>query len=194
MLLSNFIGRNNKLRRQRREGARKSARRPRPIAAIGRAAASAIEALECRRLLAAPEVTLVGDATVNEGAELNLNLSVIPDDLLFATINWGEGIDANGDGMADDIISYTAAEVAEGVTHVYPDGHNTYTITLDLVIDNPVTEGEDDFFHEGVDTHALTVDNVAPDHRAVGRCVGGRRLDLPAHAGRRRRSGRRHGD
>ena len=160
MSFSNLIGRNSKLRRQRREAGRISARRPRnPITAIGRAAASAIETLESRRLLAAPEVTLVGDATVDEGAAYSLNLSQIPAGLLFAVVDWGEGIDADGDGFPD-VEAYTAAELAGGLTHTYLDGDNPYTITIDLVIDNP-DAGEPDVF-DNIATHAVAVLNVAP--------------------------------
>src|SRR5688572_14674235 len=102
MLFSNFIGRNSKSRRQRRDAGRESARRPRsPVAAVGRAAASAVEALECRRLLAAPDVTLVGDATVDENSAYSLNLSQLPAGLMFAIVDWGEGIDADRDGFPD---------------------------------------------------------------------------------------------
>ena len=57
--------------------------------------------------------------------------------------------------------SAIAADVADGMTHLYVDGPAPYTIRIGLVIDNPV-DGEDDFFYPDVASHDVLVTNVAP--------------------------------
>jgi Ca2+-binding RTX toxin-like protein len=101
--------------------------------------------------MAAPEVTLVGNPTVDEGVEYSLDLSAMPEGLQFAIVNWGDDLDGDGE---TDIQSFTAAEVSAGMTHLYLDGPVPYTITLGLVID--------DVFYAGVDSHDVLVNNVAP--------------------------------
>ena len=132
-------------------------RNRRATIALPRAAAAAIESLEPRRLLAAPLITLTGDATVDEGAAYTLGMETVPGNLQFAVIYWGDQFDQEGFPIGE---AFSAANVSAGMTHTYADGPAAYTISVDVLIDDPTTEGDD--FFSGVDTHAVTVHNVAP--------------------------------
>src|SRR5688572_32221254 len=103
MSIWNFLNRTRIQRKQRKQRLYKDRAR---ATCRARAATAAIESLEPRRLL----TTLSGAAAVDEGAVYTLNMSPIPADLMFAIVDWGQGIDADGDGFNDDVVAYTAAE------------------------------------------------------------------------------------
>src|SRR5262249_56419650 len=110
----------------------------------------------------APRRALSGADHVNEGATYTLSLGTITDpgqDTVTAyVIHWG-------DGSSD---SFSGPPTGQDKTHVYADGPNSYTITVDL------TDEDGTFTAAG--SKSVTVDNVAPtialsgaDHVKIGR-------------------------
>jgi VCBS repeat-containing protein len=104
----------------------------------------------------APVITIAGDASVNEGALYTLDLSAVTDpgtDTVTAcTLDWG-------DGNTDDCL----AAIDGSLTHTYADGPNNYIISVDLT--------DEDSTYVGVDTLAVTINNLAPSVAADNAAV-----------------------
>src|SRR4030095_13333933 len=94
----------------------------------------------------APTIGVSGATSVNEGATYTVTLGAVTDPgqdtVTSYTVNWG-------DGSSD---SYSTAG---DKTHVYADGPNSYTITVDLT-------DEDGTFLDRANPLSVTVANVAP--------------------------------
>jgi hypothetical protein len=93
----------------------------------------------------APTIALGGAATTNEGATYSLTLGAVTDPGIDTVtsyiVHWGDGA--------------TSTYLDDGVkTHVYADGPNPYTITVDLV--------DEDGTHLAAGSKSIMVLNVAP--------------------------------
>ncbi|MBX3641354.1 MAG: DUF4347 domain-containing protein, partial [Nitrosomonas sp.] len=97
-----------------------------------------------------PVITLIGDASVDEGSVYTLTGSVFDPGLDTITdyiVNWGDGTTT----------ALTAAEVqalSGNVSHVFADGASNPLISVDLV--------DEDGTHTAAGTLSVTVNNVAP--------------------------------
>jgi len=98
----------------------------------------------------APVITLIGNASVDEGSAYTLTGSVFDpgaDTVTDYIINWGDGTTT----------ALTAAEVqalSGNVSHVYADGASNPLISVDLV--------DEDGTHTTAGTLSVTVNNIAP--------------------------------
>lgn len=93
-----------------------------------------------------PTITLIGDANVDEGAEYVLDFGAYYDpgqDTWYqCNVHWGDG---NSEPCID---------VPLPVTHIYLDGPQVFTITVDL--------GDEDGYYPDAASLAVTVNNIAP--------------------------------
>ncbi|MCW5607005.1 MAG: DUF4347 domain-containing protein [Nitrosomonas sp.] len=98
----------------------------------------------------APVMTLIGDASVDEGSIYTLTGSVFDpgaDTITDYIINWG-------DGTATALTSAEIQALSGNVTHVYADGAGNPLISVDLV--------DEDGTHTAAGILNVTVNNVAP--------------------------------
>jgi hypothetical protein len=93
----------------------------------------------------APTILLSGNSNVNEGSSYALTLDTITDPGVDTVTSW---VVHWGDGQTN---TFTSAGVK---THVYADGPNLYTISVDLT--------DEDGAYTNAGSKNVTVDNVAP--------------------------------
>ena len=108
---------------------------------------------------AAPTVPVTGAGTTAEGSEYSITLGAISPDAVPVsgyTIHWGDGSPAE---------TYTQSPEGRTHTHTYVDGVSGGTVTVDLVAGG--------LTFPAAGSHAVSVTERGPDHRPVGRRVGG---------------------
>ena len=98
----------------------------------------------------APVITLIGDASVDEGSAYTLTGSVIDpgtDTITDYIINWG-------DGTTTALTTAAVQALSGNVSHIFADGASNPLISVDLV--------DEDGTHTTAGTLSVAVNNVAP--------------------------------